>query len=217
MNKPKKIIAKPEMPAARSEAKIAAAKPQPPAEKSVRKPAAPKPVAKVARKSPKILLPKAKQSDDGPVNSARVKAALDEVARAQADLSAKGVDLLNVAHDIGRAAAARLKEELLQSLLQENLLQDLEQLRTAATTSTLPADLRLLPEALFNWLCRHFEISQYLERNQKLEIPTERLDQFELQGPRPGSAKALVTVYVLAPGWKFQGRTIVLPLVMVAS
>jgi hypothetical protein len=215
MNKPKKRIGKPVRPTARNAGKINPVK-RHPTENLGRKPAARRPIGRVAKKSRKALVPKPKRSVEGPVNSVRVKVALDDLARAQADLTAKGIDLLNVAHDIGRVAAAKLRDELLQSLIQENLLQDLEQLRVAASTSTLPADLRLLPEAVLNWFCRHLELSQYLERNQKLDVPAERLSQYDLQGPAPDHAKALVTLQVLAPGWKCQGRTIISPLVTVA-
>jgi hypothetical protein len=151
------------------------------------------------------------------VDSGRVKAALDKLAKAQADLTASGLDLLNVAHDIARAANATLKDELLQSLLQDNLLQDLEQLRAAAITSILPPDLQLLPEAVLNWFCRHLELSQHLERGQELEVPAERLSQYDLQGPPPDPAKALVKLEVLAPGWRHRGQTVIAPRVTIAA
>ena len=150
------------------------------------------------------------------VDSGRVKAALDKLAKAQADLTASGLDLLNVAHDIARAANATLKDELLRSLLQDNLLQDLEQLRGAAS-ATLPPDLQLLPEAVLNWFCRHLEISQHLQQGQELEVPAERLSQYDLQGPPPDPAKALVKLGVLAPGWRHRGQTVIAPRVTIAA
>ena len=149
-------------------------------------------------------------------DSGRVKAALDRLAKAQADLTASGLDLLNVAHDIARAANATLKDELLQSLLQDNLLQDLEQLQAAAS-ATLPPHFQLLPEAVLNWFCRHLEISQHLQQGQEVEVPAERLNQYDLQGPPPDPAKALVKLEVLAPGWRHRGQTVVAPRVTIAA
>jgi hypothetical protein len=56
---------------------------------------------------------------------------LDQLARAQAELTARGIELLNVAHAIGRNAVATFKKQLVNSLVQDNLLHDLEKLRTA--------------------------------------------------------------------------------------
>jgi hypothetical protein len=49
---------------------------------------------------------------------------LDQLARAQDELTAKGIDLLNVAHAIGRNAVATFKQELVNSLVQDDLLHD---------------------------------------------------------------------------------------------
>jgi predicted amidohydrolase len=142
---------------------------------------------------------------------------LDQLARAQAELTARGIDLLNVAHAIGRNAVATFKQELVNSLVQDNLLHDLEQLRTALAATPLSADLRLLPEATLNWLCRHLDLSQYLQPGQELEVPTERLSQYDLQGPLPDAAKALVKLQVLTPGWKHQGQIVNCSRVTVAA
>ncbi|MCX6921734.1 MAG: hypothetical protein NT154_00720, partial [Verrucomicrobia bacterium] len=105
----------------------------------------------------------------------QVQDALDQLARAQAELTARGIDLLNVAHAIGRNAVATFKQELVNSLVQDNLLHDLELLRTALAATPLLADLRLLPEATLNWLCRHLWLSQHLQSGQELEMSTDRL------------------------------------------
>jgi hypothetical protein len=147
----------------------------------------------------------------------QVQDALDQLARAQAELTARGIDLLNVAHAIGRNAVGAFKQELVNSLVQDNLLHDLEQLRPALATAPLPADLRLLPEATLNWLCRHLDLSQHLQPGQELEVPTERLSQYDLQGPPAAAAKPLVKLQVVTPGWKHQGQIIIRPRVTVAA
>jgi hypothetical protein len=142
---------------------------------------------------------------------------LDQLARAQAELTARGIDLLNVAHAIGRNAVATFKQELVNSLVQDNLLQDLENLRTALAATPLSAGLRLLPEATLNWLCRHLDLSQHLQPGQELEVPTDRLRQYDLEGPPPDAAKSLVKLQVLAPGWKHQGQIVIRSRVNVAA
>jgi hypothetical protein len=216
MNKPKKTITLPAKVAARNKVERPAAIPPEP-RPVARKPAATPLHAKAVKKSTKSAPAHQETVVPTPDDSARVKAALEELARAQAELSAKGVDLLNVASEIGRTAAAAFRETLVQSLIQENLLQDLEQLRLAASGTTLPAGLQLLPEGLLNWFCQHLELSPHLEKNQKLEVPADRLGQYELQGAPPDSGKALVILQVLSPGWKHQGRTLVPPVVSIAT
>ena len=142
---------------------------------------------------------------------------LGQLAKAQTKLSACGIDLLNVAHAIGRNAVATFKQELVNSLVQDNLLHDLEQLRTALAPTSLSADLRLLPEATLNWLCRHLDLSQHLQPGQEIEVPAERLRQYDLEGPPPDAAKSLVKLQVLAPGWKHQGQIVIRPRVNVAA
>jgi len=142
---------------------------------------------------------------------------LDKLARAQAELTARSIDLLNVAHAIGRNAVATFKQELVDSLVQDNLLQDLEQLRTALATGSKSADHQLLPEAILNWLCRHLDLRQHLQPGQGLEVPTDRLSQYDLQGPPPDAAKSLVKLQVVAPGWKHQGQVVIRPRVTVAA
>jgi hypothetical protein len=142
---------------------------------------------------------------------------LNQLARAQAELTARGVDLLNVAHAIGRNAVATFKQELVDSLVQDNLLHDLEQLRTALSATPLSADLRLLPEATLNWLCRHLDLSQHLQAGQELEVPTEQLSQYDLEGSAPAPEQPLAKLRVVTPGWKHQGHVLISPRVIVAA
>jgi len=147
----------------------------------------------------------------------QVQHVLDKLARAQAELTARGIDLLNVAHAIGRNAVATFKQELVNSLAQDNLLHDLEQLRTALAATPLSAALRLLAEATLNWLCRHLDLSQHLQPGQELEVPAERLRQYDLQGPPPAPEQPLARLRVVTPGWKHQGHTLISPRVVVAA
>ena len=165
--------------------------------------------------SRKIAKPRAHATPTG--EAQRVKEVFDHLARAQAELTATGIDLLNVAHAIGRNAVTTFKQELVDSLVQDNLLQDLDQLRTDTAATPLPANLKILLEATLNWLCRHLELSQHLHPGQELEVPTAHLSQYDLPGPTPDSAQPLVNLQVLAPGWKQHGQTVIRPRVMVAA
>jgi hypothetical protein len=154
---------------------------------------------------------KAPVQDKRAPDAQRVKEVLDHLANAQAKLTATGIDLLNVAHAIGRNAVTTFKQELVDSLVQDNLLQDLDQLRTETAATPLPTNLKLLPEATLNWLCRHLDLSQHLQPGQELEVSTAQLSQYDLPGPPPDSTKPLVNLQVAAPGWKYRGRTVIRP------
>jgi hypothetical protein len=151
------------------------------------------------------------------LDARHVQDVLDQLSRAQAELTARGIDLLHVAHAIGRNAVATYKQELVNSLVRDNLLHDLEQLRTALAATPLSADLRLLPEATLNWLCRHLDLSQHLQPGQELEVPTERLSQYDLQGTPPAPEQPLARLRVVTPGWKHQGHVLISPRVIVAA
>jgi hypothetical protein len=181
------------------------------------------PVLKAERRRSSVRRPKPRRKlifrnivkvivQDKPAPDAqRVKEVLDHLANAQAKLAATGIDLLNVAHAIGRNSVTTFKQELVDSLVQDNLLQDLDQLRTETAATPLPTNLKLLPEATLNWLCRHLDLSQHLQPGQELEVSTAQLSQYDLPGPPPDSTKPLVNLQVVAPGWKCRGRTVIRP------
>jgi hypothetical protein len=172
-----------------------------------------RPVRRAHRDASLGLEPPAEASLD----TERVKAALDKLARTQTEFAAASLDILNVAHDLGRTAVATFKDELVRSLILDHLLQDLERLRAAAATSTVPPDLQLLPEAVLNWFCRHLDLSQHLERGQELEVPAVQLSQYEILETPPDPMKALVTLRVVTPGWKHSRQTVIFPQVTVRS
>jgi hypothetical protein len=72
-----------------------------------------------------------------------------------------------------------------------------------------------LPEATLNWICRHLDLSQHLQPGQELEVPTEQLSQYDLQGAPPALEQPLANLHVVTPGWKHQGRTLISPRVIV--
>jgi hypothetical protein len=141
----------------------------------------------------------------------KVKAALEKLEKAQARLTSSGINLLSMAHDLRRTAEVSLTDSLVQSLAADRILQDLLRLRQVMP-SGIQDDLRLLPEAVLNWLMRNFELSQYLEQGQELEIPAERLKDFEVSEiAAPYAAMPLARIRVESPGWKHRKRIVVRP------
>ncbi len=184
-----------------------------PVRNSLRRRPAGRPTRKTTIRPHAVAAPPVQATPD----AGQVQDALDQLARAQAELTGRGIDLLNVAHAIGRNAVATFKQELVNSLVQDNLLHDLEQLRTALVATPLSADLRLLPEATLNWLCRHLDLSQHLRPGQELEEPTDRLSQYDLQGAPPAPEQPLARLRVVTPGWKHQGHILISPRAVVAA
>ena len=172
-----------------------------------------KPTQKRTKRPRAVAAPPVQATPD----ARQVQDVLDQLARAQTELTARGIDLLNVAHAIARNAVATFKQELVNSLVQDNLLHDLEQLRTALAPTPLSADLRLLPEATLNWLCRHLDLSQHLQPGQEIEVPAEQLSQYDLQGAPPAPEQPLARLRVVTPGWKHQGHILISPRVVVAA
>ena len=173
-------------------------------------------VSRVRRRTGRIIKP-AQPLDSPRPDTMRVKNALDRFSKVQAELTATGVDLLNVARSIAREAVDQFKEKLVQDLVQENLLQDLDTLRTVSESGVLPPDLRLLAEAMLNWVCQHLEIIQHLQVGKRFEIPLENVPAYDLHGPPPETPNALVNIEVLAPGWKYRGRDLIRPRVTLFS
>ena len=133
-------------------------------------------------------------------------------------MTARGVDLLAVAHELGRNAAQALKASLVESLVEDQLLPDLKRLHSHLGSAVGHfQEFQLLAEATLNWFARHFDLSEHLEAGQLLEIPASHLEQYDFDGPLPDADRALVQVQVLAPGWKCRSQIIIPPRVAVAG
>ena len=159
--------------------------------------------------------PHAKSKSQGKAvspDAARIKSVLDELSTAQAELTARSVDLLRVADELGRNAVETHKQAQFESLVEDQLLPELQRLREhLASVSTTPDDLRLVAETALNWLARALDLSEHLETGQSFEIPRSQMDQFDFDGAQPDSGEELVRVVVLAPGWKRRGRIVIPP------
>lgn len=151
-------------------------------------------------------------------DTASIRLSLDLLAKAQAEMTARGVDLLAVAHELGSNAVQAFKTSLVESLVEDQLLPDLKRLHShlGSAAGQYP-EFQLIAEATLNWFVRHFDLSESLEAGQLIEIPAGQLDQFDLDGASPESGTALVRVQVLASGWKCRGQIIIRPRVMLVG
>ena len=172
----------------------------------------------VPQKSRNPKRPKPKLAAAVSPDAASIQAALDLLTKAQAEMTARGVDLLAVAHELGRNAAQALKASLLESLVADQLLPDLQRLHSHLGSGAGPSkEFQLLAEATLNWFARHFDLSEHLEAGQLLEIPASHLERYDFDGPLPDTERALVQVQVQSPGWKCRSQIIIPPKVAVAG
>ena len=142
--------------------------------------------------------------------------ARDAVTRAGEVLDERLAALHAVANGIEQAAVERFRALAVKDLRDERLLRDLADLQggLARHAEGLPDEVeafRHLPEALLRWMQLRFGLKPHLEAGRVLEVPSEKLDGFEIAGDR-GQAPdgVLVRVRILAPGWK-RGSEVVVP------
>lgn len=151
-------------------------------------------------------------------DTGRIQEVLDRLAAAQSELSARGVDLLAVAHELGRTAVESFKADLLRSLVEDRLLPDLKRLIGLMAAAPCSADdPRSVPEATLNWFERHLDLTEHLQPGQCLEVPVARLSEYQVRDSLPSSGLSLVKIKVQAPGWKCRGRTVVPPTVEIVQ
>ncbi len=155
------------------------------------------------------------------VNSANAKAvhrALSAMEKAYQTLTVKGTAVLTLADHLGQAAVQKYTNDLIREMESEKFLRDILAMRDAFNgipQGQLPAEvepLRLLPEALIRWLEDRFNLTPYLSLNQELDVPVEKLSNFDVQGmPAEMPANSLVKIRVVMPGWKYAGKSIAAP------
>lgn len=140
------------------------------------------------------------------------------VARAGQKLTDRLAQLERVADGIESAAVDRFVGAAVAELAEDQLLRDLGDLQAAfAATAArgLPDAIepfRHLPEAVLRWLQPRFGLTPYLEAGKMMQVPSEKLDAFDLTGARgDGPAGLLVRIRILAPGWKRASEVVVPP------
>lgn len=187
-------------------------KKQPKGAKKKRLARAPKRTAKPgARKKQKKTTSKVKavKSANHQRASRLIQRALDRFSKAQMGLSALGVEVLSVAHAIESSAVEKFKRKLLASLVQDDILQDLNSLHDALSQQT--SEHAATSEALLNWLSGHFDLKPHLRSGQVLDLPADQLPQFTLLEEVESNGAAMVRLEVVHPGWKAAGKLVVAP------
>lgn len=116
-------------------------------------------------------------------------------------------------------AAMQAEERLIRSLASDRLLNDLVGLRAALSAGggADPVSMhRNFAVALEAWLAEHFHLEPFLEAGSEREVPASQLSNYELLGQTPAVPGALLRLKVLAAGWKWRGRVVVKPEVIIA-
>jgi hypothetical protein len=155
------------------------------------------------------------QSVRRPGEVRRVAVALNRFTRAQDAAAARGADLLAVAGTLQTVAIAQRDETLVCSLLERQLPRDILALRNILAKSppgSLPEELealRLLPDALVQWMGEQFGLAPDGTVGEEIELPAARLAQFDCAPGISADLADLVRVRVVASGWKRFGRTLV--------
>jgi hypothetical protein len=187
-------------------------KKQPKGAKKKRLARAPKRTAKPgARKKQKRTTSKVKavKSANHQRASRLIQRALDRFSKAQMGLSARGVEVLSVAHAIESSAVEKFKRKLLASLVRDDILQDLHSLHDALSQQS--SQHAATSEALLNWLSGHFDLKPHLRSGQILDLPADQLSQFTLLEEIESVGVAMVRLEVVHPGWKASGKLVVAP------
>lgn len=153
----------------------------------------------------------------------RVAAALNRFTRAQDAAAARGADLLAVANTLQTAVVVQRDDTLVHDLLERQLPRDILALRDALAKSppgSLSEELealRLLPDALVNWLGEQFGLAPTGATGGEIELPAGRLSQFDCDFDLPASPETLVRIRVVAAGWKRGGKAMAPPRVQLTG
>jgi hypothetical protein len=163
------------------------------------------------RKSRKRTASKAKASRPAshPRAVQQIKRALERFSKAQMGLSARGLEVLSVAHALESSAVEKFKRAMLVSLVQNDILQDLNSLHRAL--SELNSEHAATSEALLNWLSDQFDLTPHLRSGQVLDLSADQLSQFTLLEEIEPNGASMIALEVVHPGWKASGKLVVAP------
>lgn len=147
----------------------------------------------------------------------QVRDALKAVDHAHRQLELSGQLLLKSLADIQESVLAAQRAKMWQTLVSENLLKDLSDMRAALEDigeEQLPHTLRpflLLPQALGDWFAHSLGIKPIFRLGQELEIPREQLGDFSVSSAPLSELSALVRIRVTSQGWRSPTETLVKP------
>jgi hypothetical protein len=139
----------------------------------------------------------------------KIKRALERFSKAQMGLSARGLEVLSVAHALESSAVEKFKRKMLVSLVLNDILQDLDSLHRAL--SELNSEHAATSEALLNWLSDQFDLTPHLRSGQVLDLSADQLSQFTLLEEIEPNGASMIALEVVHPGWKASGKLVVAP------
>jgi len=132
-------------------------------------------------------------------------------------------DLAALAHSLGEVAVEKHSNSIIRDLCEKQFLRDLIALCDAlaeCAPGTLNArleSLRLLPDALIQWLEQRFGVVPSGRAGEELDLPASKLMNYACEFDPPSDQMALVRVQVIAPGWKRGNRILIPPRVRLSQ
>jgi hypothetical protein len=147
----------------------------------------------------------------------RVDASLKRLRQAYRLATARSEDVLAVANSLGEVAVQKHTNSLIRDLCEKQFLRDLIALRDAlakcpiGTLNPQLESLRLLPDAIIQWLVERFGVAPFGRAGEELDLPASKLRNYACEFEPPSEPMALVKVQVIAPGWK-RDNIILIPL-----
>ncbi len=171
---------------------------------------------KTARRAKKRAKPGKPSRHGLSVTARRVAAAIQRFEKAYRMAHARADDLAALANKIGEVAAAKQSAELVREWVDRQFLRDVFALREAFAKypgGMLPPGievLRLLPDALLQWIEQRFSIQPIGSPGEVKEIPAKALAKYDHNFDEPVETTSLVKVQIVAPGWK-QGTHVLIP------
>lgn len=154
---------------------------------------------------------------------ASVGIALQDLGKAVRQLELSGHALLKSIADLQDEATVVHQSKLIRALVADQVLQDLSDARVAfegTPEEQVPESLRpftLLPQAIAEWIEGHLGLRPCARRGQELEIPSERLSEFSVDGDVPQLLPPLVRIRIIAQGWQSATETLVKPSVVLVA
>jgi len=182
---------------------------------------------KVPKRSPTVRpkrSPGARKRAPRPIgaDARRVAAAVKRFEQAYRVAGSRADDLAALAHGIGEAAAAKQRTLLARDCAERQLLRDVVALREAFAdlpAGALPAPLeplRLLPDALLQWMEQRLDLEPVGQAGELKELPAAKLANYAYNFEKPADPATLVRVRVAACGWKHGAAVLIPPQVVLA-
>lgn len=147
-------------------------------------------------------------------SGAKLRRPLERLVKALSHVSAATDAAFQTIEDARQRAIIDEQRRIVSSLLSGRLLHDVSALHEAVFCDPIPervAAYRNVPEAFCSWLEEHLLLAPIQTAGVEMEIPANRMDQFDWPSERPIQTGALVRVRIVSPGWKWRGSVVAKP------